>query len=157
VVLVLDDASRRVRVVTPICLGALAPRRSDEDDRPEIRVRPLTEPNEASPNEVEEPTQPIATCPAPVTSAPSATGATQNPSRSAPAIAVPPPERVVSSAEWRAHAVELDAARGPKPVGVIEKLFAQRYVPLLGAVARGEVDSAVRSVVDAWRTSFEHS
>lgn len=30
-------------------------------------------------------------------------------------------------------------------------------MPLLGAAARGEVDAAVRGVLDAWRTSFEHS
>jgi hypothetical protein len=30
-------------------------------------------------------------------------------------------------------------------------------MPLLAAVARGEVDAAVRGVVDAWRASFEHS
>ena len=30
-------------------------------------------------------------------------------------------------------------------------------MPLLGAVSRGEADAAVRGVVDAWRTSFEHS
>ena len=65
--------------------------------------------------------------------------------------------RVVAGAEWRAFAVELDAACGPKPVSVIEKLFAQRYMPLLGAATCGEVDAAVRGVLDAWRTSFEHS
>jgi hypothetical protein len=42
-------------------------------------------------------------------------------------------------------------------VAVIERLFTMRYAPLLGAVARGEADHAVRGVVDAWRTSFEHS
>jgi len=65
--------------------------------------------------------------------------------------------RAVDAAEWRQHAIELDKARGPKPVSVIERLFAVRYMPLLGAVASGEADGAVRGVVDAWRTSFEHS
>jgi hypothetical protein len=78
----------------------------------------------------------------------------------------PPPaprrieERVssaVNAAEWRNHAIELDKARGPKPVSTIEKLFATRYLPLIGAAARGEIDGAVRSVIDAWRSSFEHS
>jgi hypothetical protein len=64
---------------------------------------------------------------------------------------------VIDVASSRAHAMELDKARGPKPVSVIERLFVTRYLPLLGAVARGEVDVAVRSVVDGWRTSFEHS
>jgi hypothetical protein len=81
-----------------------------------------------------------------------------------PELAPPPPpardgaaRRAVDSAEWRQHAVELDKARGPKPVSVIERLFAVRYMPLLGAALRGEVDGAVRGVIDAWRTSFEHS
>lgn len=81
-----------------------------------------------------------------------------------PEEAAPPPpvrrrmaERVVDAAQWRAFAVELDSARGPKPVRGIETLFVTRYLPLLGAAARGEVDAAVRGVIEAWRTSFEHS
>jgi hypothetical protein len=66
-------------------------------------------------------------------------------------------QRVVNAAEWRAHAVELDKARGPKPVSVIDKLFSSRYMPLVGAIARGEVDTAVKSVADTWRMNFEHS
>jgi hypothetical protein len=70
-----------------------------------------------------------------------------------PAVA----QRVVNAAEWRAHAVELDKARGPKPVSVIDKLFSSRYMPLVGAIARGEVDTTVKSVADTWRMNFEHS
>jgi hypothetical protein len=66
-------------------------------------------------------------------------------------------QRVVNAAEWRAHAVELDKARGPKPVSVIDKLFSSRYMPLVGAIARGEVDTTVKSVADTWRMNFEHS
>ena len=65
--------------------------------------------------------------------------------------------RMVDVAEYRTHAIELDKARGPKPVAVIEKLFVTRYAPLVGAVARGDADNAVRGVVDTWRTAFEHS
>ncbi|WP_437990955.1 hypothetical protein [Sorangium sp. So ce145] len=68
-----------------------------------------------------------------------------------------PRDRVLSAAEWRALAVELDNARGPKPVRVIEQLFATHYTPLLGATLAGETDAAVRGVVDSWRSSFEHS
>ena len=60
-------------------------------------------------------------------------------------------------ADWRAHAVELDKARGPKPVGVIERLFINRYMPLLGAISRGEADGAVRAAIHGFRTDFEHS
>ncbi len=78
--------------------------------------------------------------------------------------ATPPPpprreaaRRALDAAEWRQHALDLDKARGPKPVSVIERLFAVRYMPLVGALSRGETDGTVKSVVDAWRTSFEHS
>jgi hypothetical protein len=79
-----------------------------------------------------------------------------------PELAPPPPvnqraRRIVDAAEWRQHAIELDRARGPKPVAVIEKLFTSRYVPMLGALAQPDVDASVRSVMDAWRQSFEHS
>lgn len=87
------------------------------------------------------------------------------PIEEAPPVIVAPPtppspesaRRVVDAAASRAHAVELDKARGPKPVSAIERLFTTRYVPLLGAIGRGEAEHAVRGVADAWRTSFEHS
>jgi len=65
--------------------------------------------------------------------------------------------RLVHSATWRTYAMDLDAARGPKPASMVEKLYAQRYVPLIGAIARGETDAAVESVVAEWRTSFAES
>lgn len=65
--------------------------------------------------------------------------------------------RVISAAEWRAFALELDAARGPKPVSAIERLFRSRYVPLLGAQARGETDGTVSAIIDEWRSSFAQS
>ena len=78
-----------------------------------------------------------------------------------PAASEPPPARraarVVNAAEWRGFAVDLDSARGPKPVSVVERLFMTRYMPLLGAEAGGEVDAAVRGVIEAWRAAFEHS
>ncbi|MFO0547786.1 MAG: hypothetical protein U0271_05325 [Polyangiaceae bacterium] len=65
--------------------------------------------------------------------------------------------RLVDSATYRAHAMELDAARGPKPVAVVEKLFAQRYVPLLAPLSQGEADATVRGIAEAWRASFAES
>lgn len=67
------------------------------------------------------------------------------------------PARIARMALSREHAVALDAARGPKPVTVIEKLFVDRYLPLLAAIAAGEADHGMKSVADTWRTSFEHS
>jgi hypothetical protein len=80
--------------------------------------------------------------------------------RVAPAVTSEPaasPDRFVHAATWRSYALELDAARGPRPVAAIEKLFVERYLPLLGATARGEADQGVRGVVDAWRQSFAQS
>lgn len=65
--------------------------------------------------------------------------------------------RLVHAATWRQYAIELDAARGPKPVAAIEKLYTQRYIPLLGAMARHETDGAVEEVVMAFRSSFAES
>lgn len=65
--------------------------------------------------------------------------------------------RLVAMATWRQFAMELDGARGPKPPSMIEKLFVQRYVPLLGAIAREETDGAVENVVQEWRSSFAES
>ncbi|MFO0618333.1 MAG: hypothetical protein U0414_37410 [Polyangiaceae bacterium] len=53
--------------------------------------------------------------------------------------------------------MELDRARGPKPVGAIERLFQQHYVPLLGAMARGDADSSVRAIASEWARSFAES
>ncbi len=81
-----------------------------------------------------------------------------DPSPAPPSVAIASAtRRVVDAAEWRQHAMELERARGPRPVAAIEKLFVAHYAPLLGALARGEADGAVRQVVDTWRTSFEHS
>jgi hypothetical protein len=65
--------------------------------------------------------------------------------------------RLLHIATHRTYSLDLDAARGPKPVALVEKLYAQRYVPLLGAIARGEVDDAVREIVGEWRHSFAES
>ncbi|MFT3774021.1 MAG: hypothetical protein QM820_52315 [Minicystis sp.] len=134
---------------------------------PPLEAAPATVSTPAPVMEEEEPEPP--TTPRPpivVESAPARYYETPEPPR---AVEVEPPvrptepppahvaRRVVDAAEWRTHAIELDKARGPKPVAVIERLFSTRYAPLVGAVARGEADVATRGVVDAWRTSFEHS
>ncbi len=66
-------------------------------------------------------------------------------------------QRVANAAAYRQHAVELDGAKGPKPLAVVHDLFATHYVPLLGAMTRGELDGTVRSVVEEWRQSFAQS
>ncbi len=66
-------------------------------------------------------------------------------------------ERILGAAERRAFAMELEAARGPKPMRTILELFMTRYTPLLSAVNQGEGDGFVRSAVDSFRSNFEHS
>ncbi len=66
-------------------------------------------------------------------------------------------QRIANSAAWRAHAIKLEAARGPKPLAVVHELFETSYVPLLAAAARGELDAAVRGIMDEWRSSFAQS
>ena len=63
-------------------------------------------------------------------------------------------ERLLHMAAHRAHAVELDAARGPKPVSTIERLYAQHYVPLIGGMHRGECDASVKEIAHDWSRSF---
>ena len=66
-------------------------------------------------------------------------------------------ERLLHMAAHRAHAVELDAARGPKPVSTIERLYAQHYVPLIGGMHRGECDASVKEIAHDWSRSFAES
>ncbi len=66
-------------------------------------------------------------------------------------------ERMLQLQHWRELAIELDAARGPRPAAQVERLFVEKYVPLLGAVQRGEVDIAVRDIVRGWRDGFAES
>jgi hypothetical protein len=69
-----------------------------------------------------------------------------------------PPPRLGLPAERCAElASELIAARGPKPVRVIEELFRSHYVPLSEALARGLDDPKVEDAVASWRASFEKS
>ncbi len=65
--------------------------------------------------------------------------------------------RLLLAQSWRAQAMELDAARGPKPAAQVEKLFVERYLPLLAAARRGEVDATAREIIRGWRDSFAES
>jgi hypothetical protein len=59
--------------------------------------------------------------------------------------------------DWQTWLGELGAARGPKPLSVIERMFVSAYVPLADAVARGIGDAAAKQVLSTWASSFEHS
>src|SRR5207237_1226643 len=54
-------------------------------------------------------------------------------------------------------AEELHAARGPKPLGVVERLFLTRYVPLAEAEMHGQLDAFGRQVRAEWAANFSRS
>jgi hypothetical protein len=56
-----------------------------------------------------------------------------------------------------AYGRELDAANGPKPLTVVERLFVNAYVPLRAALDRGVHLPALRETADEWAQSFEKS
>jgi len=59
--------------------------------------------------------------------------------------------------EWQSWVRELEAARGPKPLAVVERMFVMSYVPLRDAALRGLAPSEVWPVLDGWATSFASS
>jgi hypothetical protein len=62
-----------------------------------------------------------------------------------------------SPLRWRIFMRELDAAQGPKPLAVVEKLFIERYLPLAEAVSRGETEARARQALTRFSRSFEKS
>jgi hypothetical protein len=58
---------------------------------------------------------------------------------------------------WQEWSRMLEQARGPKPLGVVEQLYVNAYVPLADAVARGIADPQVREVLETWSNSFARS
>lgn len=75
----------------------------------------------------------------------------------------PPPRvvrsepRPVSEAEWRGWIRDLESARGPKPLAVVERMFVSAYVPLSDAVQRGFAGDEAVATLDAWAASFDKS
>jgi hypothetical protein len=98
--------------------------------------------------------------------APAAT-ATEIPPAVAPAAPVteaPPlvqvehgPLHPQAASEWQTWLRELEAARGPKPLAAIERMFVMSYVPLRDAYLRGIAPSEVRGTLESWATSFAGS
>lgn len=67
------------------------------------------------------------------------------------------PEKTHELSDSRRLAEELHAARGPKPLGVVERLFLTRYVPLAEAEIHGEIEPFGRQVRADWAASFSRS
>jgi len=58
---------------------------------------------------------------------------------------------------WRTWMHDLEAARGPKPLGVVERMFVTSYVPLCDALARGIAAPEAKKTIETWSASFEQS
>ena len=58
---------------------------------------------------------------------------------------------------WPEWIQQLEAARGPKPLAVVEQLFVSAYVPLSEAVARGIAGPPALEALQTWSSSFSHS
>jgi hypothetical protein len=66
-------------------------------------------------------------------------------------------DALAASLDWRGFANELEVARGPKPLTIVERLFMSRYIPLLEAVSRGEADEAAGQTAEHWAQNFARS
>lgn len=64
---------------------------------------------------------------------------------------------LLSPGEYRAFAEELAAARGPKPLAAIERLFLSRYLPLAEAHHAGVLEGFSAQVRAEWAESFARS
>jgi len=62
-----------------------------------------------------------------------------------------------ASTDWRTWMHDLEAARGPKPLAVVERMFVTSYVPLCDALARGIAAPEAKKTIDTWSASFEQS
>jgi hypothetical protein len=62
-----------------------------------------------------------------------------------------------AESEWRTWMHDLEAARGPKPLAVVERMFVTSYVPLSDALARGIAGPEAKHTLDTWSASFEQS
>jgi hypothetical protein len=66
--------------------------------------------------------------------------------------------QVAAVEPWRSWTLQLAAARGPLPLVELERLFAESYVPLSDAIARGQVDDPrARHAHEEFKTAFAKS
>lgn len=67
------------------------------------------------------------------------------------------PFNQLAAREWKTWVRNLEAARGPKPLSVIERMFVTDYTRLREAVRRGVADKSANSILDEWQSSFTTS
>ncbi len=65
-----------------------------------------------------------------------------------------PPPAIETGDTWRTWTLALGAARGPQPLSVLERLFAEAYMPLAQAVDGGVDDPRARRARDEFRDTF---
>lgn len=73
--------------------------------------------------------------------------------------ATPPrgPLHPEAAVRWRDWMRQLDEARGPKPLALVEQLFVNAYVPLADAAVRGLTGPEAFEVLGTWAASFARS
>lgn len=59
--------------------------------------------------------------------------------------------------QWKSWVKNLEAARGPKPLSVIERMFVTDYTRLKEAVRRGIAEPSAEEALIEWRRSFSNS
>jgi len=67
------------------------------------------------------------------------------------------PFNQLATREWKTWKTNLEAARGPKPLSVIERMFVTDYTRLREAVRRGVANTSANEILDEWRDSFTES
>jgi len=67
------------------------------------------------------------------------------------------PFNQLAARKWQSWVSNLVAARGPKPLSVIERMFVTDYTRLREAVRRGVADQSANVVLDEWRDAFTSS
>jgi hypothetical protein len=70
------------------------------------------------------------------------------------ALPVPRPNVAALDDGWRTWAHQLAAARGPQPLGALERLFAEAYVPLASAITAGLDDPHAYRARDEFSDTF---
>jgi hypothetical protein len=143
----LDEATARELVLTPspcIAIEAVAAE--------PVAVEPVAERVAAEPAAIEEPSE------AEVASRAHEESAPQTGEHDASDIVFAhDPLFPNGASEWRTWMHDLEAARGPKPLAVVERMFVTSYVPLCDALARGIAAPEAKKTLDTWSSSFEQS
>lgn len=165
-------APHAARPQGPPAIRPLIPPRARRED-PEATAAPNpTEPaastaTSATASAAEVPDAGAATATDPTTSVPGDAAAASEPAAdgSLPDGDAPIPAPISAPAllagdavtRWPGWVAELDAARGPKPLAVVERMFVSAYVPLRDAISLGVAGRGARDVADGWATSFAKS